>query len=127
MLTSLRKLWVKVSKHSIAPWVVLILTGVYTFGRWEADVSAQSRRIEELHENSRRELSELKSNVEQETAAMHRVVIDRLDDIKEGQRDLGRKLDDAQKDLDRVKDRVREVSSDLAIVCSRVEGSCRQR
>lgn len=112
MLEPLKKAWSVVGVKSILPWVVMAFSAAYAFGKWEANVHAQVQQVAEIKSTSARDIREVREGVQRDVALMHQSVIERLEDLKDGQKDLDRKLDDTRKDLDRIKDDVRRMSHD---------------
>jgi len=120
----LRTLWAWVNQRTVAPWVIIAFTTVYGFARWEATVSAQAVKVAEIEVTTEKRLAELREQVVRDQAQLRTDLIDRLDDIKKQQSKIDDKLDENRKDLDKLKEHVRGVSSDMYVVCIRVSGHC---
>lgn len=90
--------WVN-QKH-IAPWVALIFAVVLAYARLEATSQAQITRI-----------TELKQEVTDKDEKTHD--------------ELEKSMERVEFQVDAIKDSVRDLSADLAIVCDRVQGNCR--
>lgn len=124
---SLRSAWAWVNQKTVAPWVLIVLTAVYGFARWEATVNAQSAQVIELKSDTAQSIQQVRAELQRSYEDLHHELIERLDDIKQNQHVIDQKLDTAKHDIDHVKDSVRDLSSDLSIVCDKVSGRCRHR
>ena len=107
---SLRRLWAWINHKSIAPWVLVILGAVYGFAKWETTLSAQSAQVQELKQDTTKSIDDVKAQVQRDHDDLHQDLIERLDDLKDAQKAMDHKIDDVRRDMDSVKDRVRDLS-----------------
>lgn len=93
IVDSSRKAWAWLNARTVSPWAVTVLLAVGTFFYWQATVSAQGTDLEELKVTTEKRIDETKLDLREDQKLLRDDIIDRLDDLKDGQRRQADKID----------------------------------
>lgn len=116
--SSFRAFWAYINRKTIAPWVVFIASSVWFFSHQETVVSAQSAQIQEIKQDTAAKISDLSNTIYRDHEDLHKDLIERLEDIKQSNRNIDGKLESARSDQDHLK-------SNIVILCTKLNAPCR--